>query len=177
MFPPPHSAAPRGAQGCRQLHSKAPLCSMHLPGAAAQRGGKKKKGNTAEALIKGFSSTSSLAFTVPELLCIHQNAPRAKSPAPQPWLCITLEHKEGWEAPGLVGRVPLGLWTNDSHFPQPSFLLPQPAVQRGVCQTSSFICPFSFSIRHLPAFPNVIVPFFASQIVKITQTAKLAPCL
>lgn len=77
--------------------------------------------------------------------------------------------KSCWESPWVCGQM--------THFPQPSFLLPQPAVQRGVCQTSSFICPFSFSIRHLPAFPNIIVPFFASQIVKITQTAKLAPCL
>lgn len=75
------------------------------------------KGNVAEVLIKGFSSTSSLVFTVPELLCIHQHTPRAKSPAPQPWLCLTLGHKERWEAPGPVGRDPLGLWKSDSHFP------------------------------------------------------------
>lgn len=155
-----HPGVHRAASSC----TARPLCSMHLPGAAAQGGEKKRKGgkmkgNVAEVLIKGFFSTSSLVFTA-SLSCfafinilLVPNRPPLSHGSVLHW-----GTRRDGRLQVLLGEIP---WYcgKVTHTSLDRFLLPQPAqsspaVQRGVHHTSSFFCPFSFSIRHLPAFPN-----------------------
>lgn len=179
-----HPGVHRAASSC----TARPLCSMHLPGAAAQGGEKKRKGgkmkgNVAEVLIKGFFSTSSLVFTG-SLSCfafisilLVPNRPPLSHGSVLHW-----GTRRDGRLQVLLGEIPwdCGKVTHISLDPVSSFHNqhnPHLLYREGSTTPAPFSAHFHFLSDISQHSQTTILPFFASQIVKITQTATLAPCL